>query len=109
VHARFKQIHPAGHVPLAAARGVQKKAGVQMSARCRQHADGSQVIPRRQATAGHDKFGRFCCHPQLVEASRLVCERQPRPGKDESVLLAGTALVDSEALTRRLRDRNLSK
>lgn len=64
---------------------------------------------RRQATAGHDKFGRFCCHPQLVEASRLLCERHLRPGKDEAVLLAGTALVDSEALARRLRDRNLSK
>jgi hypothetical protein len=37
-HARFKQIHPAGHVPQAAARGVQRKTGVQMSARCPQVA-----------------------------------------------------------------------
>lgn len=86
-HARFKQIHPQDTCRKPPPE-VSRKRRV---SRCRRDVGNTLMVvrrhARRQATAGRDKFGRLRCHPQLVEVSRLLCERQPRPGKDEAVLL----------------------
>src|SRR5215469_6591016 len=109
IYARFKQIHTRGDAPQAATRGVQNKAGAQMPADVGNTLIEVRRYARRQTPAGHDELGRLCRQPQLVEASGLLCERQPWPGKDEAILLAGTGLVDSETLARRRRDRDVLK